>query len=337
MQARYFLAGMVFLLIFGVIISAGPRSSSAQLPPTPTPIGDPFATPVPFATETPLPTPTPLITPSPTSAAPGCTTAFDIEIGSTITLRSGVNIRSAPSVSAPWLANFPEARDFRVLEGPICADNYFWWRVRGSGVTGWVVERSAAQVFFIFITPLNTPVVCPTPLNLSIGEEIELVTGVRVREGAGLSNRTLTVAPLGAMATVLSEAVCADGYNWRRVRVTVANFPYEGWLVEGSSIVPQEFYIEITPETVCWPPLRLSPGDRGRVGYRDGMPKNLRATPGEDGEVLYTLVRGVPFEITGGPVCINGMNWWQVRILSNIPAAGWLAEGQRGNYWVRPY
>jgi hypothetical protein len=338
MRGHYLLAIAIILLLGALAALNAPDSLMAQLPATPTPFGqDPFATPVPFFTPTEIPTPTPLITPSPTSAAPGCFDPLAIEAGSTITVRGGVNIRSAPSISAPWLANFPEFRNFIAVEGPVCGDNYLWWRIRGHGVTGWVAERNNAMSFITSVQAVRTAVVCPTPLELAIGEQIELVTGVRVREEPSLQSRVITVAPLGGIATILSGPTCAEGYNWRRVQVTVANFPYEGWLVEGSSVIPDTFYLEITPEVPCLPPLALAPGDRARVGYRDGMPKNLRAAPGEDGEVLYTLVIGVPFEITGGPVCIDGMNWWQVRILSTIPAAGWLAEGgPRGNYWIRP-
>jgi hypothetical protein len=334
MRGRHIFALVVIMFMGALAASLRPGTTQAQLPATFTPI---FVTATPFLfTEVPLPTPTPLITPSPTSAAPGCVAAFPIQPGDVVTVRGGVNIRTAPSVSAPWLANFPEPRNFTALEGPVCVDDYFWWRIRGHGVSGWVAERSNAMTFITFIDPVATAVVCPRPLQLAAGEEVELVTGVRVRGEPSLAGRVLTVAPLGSMVTIVTaDPTCADGYNWRRVRVTVAGWTYEGWMVEASSTLPDVAFIEITPETVCLLPLALSPGDRGRVTYRDGMPKNLRSAPGENGEILWTLVRAVPLEIIGGPVCLDGMNWWNVRILSTIPAEGWLAEGgPRGNYWI---
>jgi len=48
----------------------------------------------------------------------------------------------------------------------------------------------------------------------------------------------LTVVPFEGAATVLSaETVCADGFVWRLVRVTVANHVYDGWMAEGGRSV----------------------------------------------------------------------------------------------------
>ena len=66
-------------------------------------------------------------------------------------------------------------------------------------------------------------------------------------------------------------------------------------------------------------------------------PKNLRAAPDDEADVLYTLVSGVPLEITGQPVCNDMVNWWPVRVLGNIPASGWIAEGGRPIPSIRPF
>jgi hypothetical protein len=300
-----------------------------------------FPTVTPIPTWTPIPSPTPLITPSPTPAAPGCRFgAFDIEIGSTVTVRPGVNIRAAPTVSSAWLANFQEPRNFVVLDGPVCANEYFWWKLEGHGVIGWVAERSNTMDFITFIVAPEGPRGCINTLNLSVGEQIDLIADVRIRLEPGLEGLVLTVAPFDAPVTVLSaEPRCVDGYNWRLVRVTVANYTYEGWMAEGSALTPELFYVAPTldPFAECNPPLNLTVGAQRRVRYFDRQPKVLRAAPSDDAEALYMLVDGVPFEVVGGPVCSEGMNFWQVRILSNIPATGWLAEGPRPNYWSEPF
>lgn len=332
MHKRLLLAFAALLILLIGLVSAISQPSLAQFPPGITATVDPA-----LASPTPEPTATPALTPLPTSAAPGCATVFPIRIGSTVVVRSGVNIRTAPSPSAPWLANFPEPRRFTIQEGPVCTANYNWWRVSGHGVNGWVAERSSAMNFIIYVDPSTAAPTCSTPLRLAVGDEVTLMGGVRIRNAPGLSGLVLTVAPEESVATVLSaQATCADGYNWRRVRVTVVNFVYEGWMAEGRGSTPAEtFIIEDEPDSICSPPMNNAVGDLGRVYYRDGQPKNLRAAPGYDGEILYTLVQGVPFEIIGGPVCSGNMNWWQVRIRSNIPASGWLAEGPRPNYWIR--
>ncbi len=318
-------AGALLLLI---ALAASPSSQAQEPPPT----TDPFSE---------APTPTPVLSPAPTSAAPGCANPLPLRPGQTVTLRAGVNIRSAPSPSAPWLANFDDFRLFTVIDGPVCTDGYVWWLLDGSRVRGWVAERSTTMLYILGADSGTPEPTCPTPLNLPAGEQIELVTGVRVRQQPSLTGLVLTVAPADSVATVLdSQVVCADSYNWRRVRVTVANFTYEGWMVEGSRAIPNQYFIDITltpASEICYPPLALEIGQLARVGYRDRTPKNLRTAPGPDSDVLYTLVEGVPLEIIGGPECVNGMNYWRVRVLASTPVEGWLAEGARANRWIRPF
>lgn len=338
MQKRYILAFCLILMVALGMFSMATQPSNAQFPPGVTPGTDTGPPGVgPPLTPTITLTPTPPLTPLPTSSAPGCETSFPIALGSTVTVRGGVNIRNAPSPSAPWLANFPESRNFIMVEGPVCNSNFIWWRVTGHGISGWVAERNTVMNFITYIDETTAPVGCFASLSLSVGEEIELVTGVRIRNQPSLQGLVLTVAPAEAIAVVISdEPVCAEGYNWRLVQVSVVGVIYEGYMAEGSNSVADQSYIAVdAPDSVCSPPLNLQVGVFGRVDYRDGRPKNLRSLPGLEGEILYTLVDGVPFEVIGGPVCVDDMNWWQVRIRSTIPAAGWIAEGPRPNYWIR--
>ena len=326
MRGRQYFALIFILSIVVAAILTLPGASLAQPPGV--------FTPTPFATFTPIP----LFTPSPTPAAPGCDAgSFAIPIGSTITLRPGVNIRSAPSISAPWLASFEENKIFYLSDGPVCGDGYFWWKIRGHGVNGWVAERDNAQSFIRFFDPPPGTVCTADPLNLVAGEEIDLLVGVRIRRTPGLDGLVLTVAPADSVATVLSnETTCVDGFNWREVRVTVVDFTYDGWMAEGSRDIPELRYVDIElEEEQCISQQSFATGERVRVGYRDRNPKNLRVAPSLDAEIMYMLVENVPLVIVGGPVCSDGMNWWQVRVLSNIPATGWVGEGGRGNIWLR--
>ena len=334
-----------FIILFTSVVTVLTitRSSpvQAQFPPSvPTstpggPVGPPSGQPV-VPTPTLVLTPTPPLTPLPTSIAPGCGAGLPISIGATVTVRSGVNIRYGPSASSPWLANYQEPRNFLVLDGPVCDGNFLWWQIRGHGISGWVAERSNALNFVTFIDATRIGGDCPAPLSLSTGEVIELITGVRIRQNPGLESLVLTVAPFGASAVVLSDSPeCEDGFNWRLVRVEVVDVIYDGWMAEGSSSIAGEFFIaQDQPDSICSPPMRLAIGDTGRVRVVDGIPKNLRAAPGLTGEILYTLVNAVPFEVIGGPVCIDDQIWWQVRIRSNLPAAGWIAQGPRPNFWL---
>lgn len=316
------LAIILILLASGLVMLAANSGSSVAQVATFTPIPP---------TNTPRP-------PTATSVAPGCDNPLPVAIGGQITLRPGVNIRAFPSLSAPWLANYNENRIFTVLDGPVCSDEYIWWQVSNDELTGWVAESSAILVYFRTYDPVDE-VVCRTPLVLTVGEAIELVDNVRLRTEPGLDGRVLTVAPSGSVITILNpEPTCANGYNWWQVNVTVLDVEYTGWMVEGRRLSDEQepSFIALTPApAACARPLAASPGDTGRVRYVDRTPKNLRAEPNIDSELLFTLVENVPLEIVSGPVCSEGMNFWQVRVLASEPVIGWLAEGAPPNYWIR--
>ena len=109
---------------------------------------------------------------------------------------------------------------------------------------------------------------------------------------------------------------------------------YDGWMAEGGNevalMVPQDLP-SLEDGTLCAPPYGiLSIGMRGYVNYTDSTPKSLRAMPGTDQTLLFTLVDGVPFIIEGGPVCVENMNWWQIRVLASAEVVGWMSEGSPG-------
>lgn len=274
--------------------------------------------------------------PFPTSFAPGCEQTFPLEAGVGVTIRGGVAVRYSPSVSAPLLVTLTQNHDFVVIDGPVCADDYIWWGVRSAQYTGWVAERNV-NITFVRDFDLPRPTVCANPLPLSIGQTIETTANVRVRQTPSLTGRVLTVALTGTPVTILSEVQCQDGVNWRRVSATVAGFTYEGWLAEGQTDrSPTIFLDAIDDAAVCYPSLGFSVGEFVRVYYRSGPPKYLREAPGFDAPTLYSLVSGIPLEITGASVCVDAMNWWPVRVLGSFPVSGWIAEGGRPIPFVRP-
>jgi len=54
------------------------------------------------------------------------------------------NLRAQPSLSAAWIGQIPGGGLFRVLGGPVCADNTAWFQVNFSGVVGWTMEGQGA-------------------------------------------------------------------------------------------------------------------------------------------------------------------------------------------------
>jgi hypothetical protein len=102
----------------------------------------PAATAIP--TRTPIfPTPTLLQTPTPPS----------LQIGgnATIVNTAGAVLRSRkqPTLKAPTTASFKEGDVVRILEGPIEADGFTWWKIEGKAGAGWSAQQSKDGLVWI--------------------------------------------------------------------------------------------------------------------------------------------------------------------------------------------
>lgn len=276
--------------------------------------------------------------PMPTSYAPGCASALPLVRGSGVTIRSGITIRYSPSTTAPYLTTPLTDVEAIIVDGPVCSNDHVWWGVQSETFTGWMAERNVNITFFRDTTLPQSPV-CASPLQIPIGESVNTTANVYIRREPHPEGYALTVASFGTPVRVLSEAHCQDGYNWRQVQVTVGGFTYEGWMAEGQLDRQPAFFLDAVDETApCYPSLGFHLGEKVRVFYGpSGQPKALRDAPNYQSEILYTLVSGVPLEITGDSVCIDAMNWWPVKVLSSSPVHGWIAEGGRPIPSIRPF
>jgi WD40 repeat protein len=73
---------------------------------------------------------------------------------------------------------------------------------------------------------------------------------------------------------------------------------------------------------------RVSPGDSNRV----------RSDPATTGELLGTLPGGYVFLVVNGPVCSDGLVWWEIYTAYQDGGVigGWTAEGRSNEYWLEP-
>jgi uncharacterized protein YraI len=76
---------------------------------------------------------------------------------------------------------------------------------------------------------------------------------------------------------------------------------------------------------------RLVAGERARV--RPGTPNNVRSQPSLNADRVGQIPGGGVFDVTGGPVCVDGYTWWQVEYSDVV---GWTAEGSADDYWLQP-
>jgi hypothetical protein len=59
-------------------------------------------------------------------------------------------LRANPSTSAEQVGQIPGAGAFTVLEGPVCADGYAWYRVQYLDTQGWTAEGNPTEYFIEF-------------------------------------------------------------------------------------------------------------------------------------------------------------------------------------------
>lgn len=281
-----------------------------------------------------------------------CANALPLQIGEVIFIKEGVNLRNLPSLSGGIVWNTVyDNRDAvgrvrnetvnvaaTILEGSVCADGYNWWRVGGLDAPGWVAEGRPESGYFIISPRIISLGSCTPIYPLSAGMTAELRANARVRESANTDSRVRTVAPAGATLEIVEGGQCVEGYRWWRVRVTVADFLYDGWMAEGEYgdyyLVPANLP-NTADGTLCGAPLELAEGTRAYVNDKSNTPKALRTAPNENAPRIATMVNGVPMIIEAGPVCNGNLNWWRVRVLASTPIVGWMAEGSRGvGFWI---
>ncbi|MBL8119353.1 MAG: hypothetical protein JNJ78_17590 [Anaerolineae bacterium] len=301
-----------------VALTIGLTTFTVAQVPTATPIGGTPIPPAPtiFYVTTLVPTPT-----------VGCPPPLPLGVGYTAYISGGVYVRNSPTASSPWVNYYQEAVTVTITDGPICdGTRYNWWRVSGPGNDGWVAEGSTYDGYWMRVGPAPAGVICPEAIALTVGQQTRLLAGVRVRQEPGRAGLVLTVAPADTLADVLDGPTCVNGYNWWQVQLTVLDVTYTGWIADGLAGLPLVIDAEATPEPECAPPSLLRAGGQAYVQYTDQIPKNMRALPDLQSELVATLLDGIGFTILDGPVCADGYNWWQIQILSRPDVSGWLPD-----------
>ncbi len=131
-----FVVALVALIGTGMFIFTTPgtrENATTQLPPDADVV---VATATPVEEEPPSPPPPePLIDSEPRLEIGG--TARVVNMNGTV-LRG----RSEPGITQPVLVRFAENSEVTILEGPVEANDYTWWRVENELGTGWVAEGS---------------------------------------------------------------------------------------------------------------------------------------------------------------------------------------------------
>lgn len=170
---------------------------------------------------------------------------------------------------------------------------------------------------------------CFIPLALQPGDTAYIRAGIIVRYEPNISSAIMHYTDVRTAVIITEGPVCANGYNWWRVSGT----ENPGWVAEGT---PDSYFIQtgippVSDACVSVFPLRIG----GTADLMAGM--RVREEPNLTALVLTVAPAGSQVEIIGGPLCAEGMNWWQVRaVVVGFTYEGWMAEGSFGVQYVLP-
>lgn len=187
------------------------------------------ATPLP---QLPTDTPTPQVTATmtvPTPAAPVGGNVLAPGGKARVTAPAGLNYRESPSANAALIGQFGTGILVTILEGPIAADNFTWWRIDdGQANVGWAADGDGDTVW------ISPQLGDPQPVNRTprVGDRVVVSTGqLSVRSTPGTGAALVTRVDPGQQFTILAGPQSANGLNWFQIRNDTGSV--EGWAADG--------------------------------------------------------------------------------------------------------
>lgn len=172
-----------------------------------------------------------------------CGPALPLQAGGQASTSNGLRVHDQPALSGRVLTVAAIYTIVDVLEGPRCADNLNWWRIRAPFDGGFMVEGWAAESMpggDVLLAPLNyTPAptggTCYRPLRLLPGDRaaVTYTDGVprNLRAAPSGDAPVLHALIAGVAFDIVSGPACVGSMNWWQVRL-VATGEF-GWLAEG--------------------------------------------------------------------------------------------------------
>jgi hypothetical protein len=174
---------------------------------------------------------------------PNCPLSPQLVVGGygQVTEGDANNLRDQASRSGNLIGEIPGGESFAVLEGPVCADGFNWWRVDYNGLQGWTVEGSGSDYFVLPIdapaptataTPPIPPVVYPlsTDNALAVGLTARVdVAGLNIRANPSRQAAMLSQTVANELVEIVGGSTEAEGYTWWQIQQEDGTV---GWVVE---------------------------------------------------------------------------------------------------------
>lgn len=185
------------------------------------------------------------------------------------------NVRDSASRGGAMVGAIAGGAIFDVLDGPVCADNMYWWQVTDGTITGWTVEGAQGEYWVApYIPPTPTPAPELTEFvppieainTLSVGAQVRVINDDFSQETITLVIRTqpareastVTRAAEGDLLTIVGGPEESEGLRWWQVKTAGGS---EGWAIEGMANAARENAYERTLLAIC-------PAEGRRLVYR---------------------------------------------------------------------
>jgi uncharacterized protein YgiM (DUF1202 family) len=209
-----------------------------------------------------------------------------------------MNIRSEPTLRSLIMATLPYNEPVDIVEGPMPASGYRWYRLNSAYGSGWAAEQH-----------LIAPGARKPESRFTIGDAVAVddPDGLKLRIDASPSATVIVSLPYGTRGAVTDGPKLDDRITWLKIQTPLGTgWCAEPFLIESSSADPVE--------------ARFALGDQVIV---DTDALNVREAPGVDSTVILSLGTGVSGKVVNGPELVSNLNWFQ---LETAYGTGWCAE-----------
>jgi uncharacterized protein YgiM (DUF1202 family) len=153
-----------------------------------------------------------------------------------------LNMRTDAGTAYQIRKKLPRGTEVIVVEGPVEAEGFNWWKVReADGTEGWVVDYADGVLTLVpralFETESADTEAAANPSMESLLEvgDTAVVTlslrydALRLRNGAGLNFRIIALLPPGTRVTVVDGPRVSDNLTWWQIRTSDGSV---GWAAE---------------------------------------------------------------------------------------------------------
>lgn len=212
----------------GVGLGAQPAANDTPSAPTANNNTNPTLLPV-APTVTPIPQPTPTFTSTP---EPG--TAIAVGQPARVVAPYGLNLRTDTSANAQLLTQLGSGQRVTVVDGPISAEGYTWWKVEDSaGNSGWGVDGDGENTWISPNVGGSQPVNRSPRVNERVRVTMPGDLQLTIRSLPGVDAPVLIRVDSGTEFSVVDGPRNANGYVWFRIRSNDGNIA--GWAAEADN------------------------------------------------------------------------------------------------------